>query len=229
MPVTIWNRAGSLQCAVGNQVVRQHHVAGVEDLELGQRARRVHARGHHLDAARRVDHGTAAEPLRVEVEGADLGLELDHMLGANLRRGQHRARPGLGRLVVAGDEAAAGAGGEIDDEVGIAATDALHHLAVVFELHAGLAGVGLAHVDMADGGPCLGGTDAGVGDFLRRDGQVGIVRARRERAGDGAGENGRFHRLSQASLVVPALVAGIQVIHGRRSKLIDGSRAQGPG
>ena len=54
-------------------------------------------------------------------------------------------------------------------------------------------GVGLAHVDVTDRGAGLGRADAGVGDLLRRDGESGVLRARGECAGDGAGENGRFH------------------------------------
>src|SRR5262249_52410595 len=147
----------------------------------------------------RVDYRPSAEPLRVEIERADLRSELDDMGGADFWRREQRTRSCLGRLLVARDEAPARARRQVDDQVGIAGAHTLDHLPIVFELHAGPPAVYLAHVDVADGGTCLCCTDAGLRDLLRRDRERRVLCASRETAGDGAGQNGRLHASSPDS------------------------------
>ena len=65
------------------------------------------------------------------------GLELDHVLHALGRRLQGGAGAGLHRIVGAGHEARARAGGEVDEHVGAARADAVDHLAVERAVHAG--------------------------------------------------------------------------------------------
>jgi hypothetical protein len=84
-----------------------------------------------------VDYRPSAEPLRVEIERADLRSQLDDVSGADFRRRQQRARSCLGRFVVTRDEAPTGARRQVGDQVGIAATNARDDLVIVFELHAG--------------------------------------------------------------------------------------------
>src|SRR3984893_16139048 len=137
-----------LERAVGDEIVRQHDVAGVEDLELRLRALGLHALCHGFDAARRVDYRPSAKPLRVEIERADLRSELDDVSGADFRRREYRARSRLGRLVVARDETAAKARRQVDGQVGIAAANPLRPIALVFELDAGPPALRLARVDV---------------------------------------------------------------------------------
>src|SRR5262249_57723688 len=119
--------------------------------------------------------------------------------GGGLGGGGGGEGSGVGRLVVGGDEAPAGARRQVDDQVGIAAANTLDHLAIVFELHAGPPAVRLAHVDVADGGACLCCTDAGVRDLLGRDRERRVLCASRETASDCAGQNGRLHDSSPDS------------------------------
>ena len=58
-----------------------------------------------------------------------------------------------------GTELRAGAGRQIDDDVAAAVADALDDLAIKFELHAGAAGLRIAHMDVRDRRAGLGGID----------------------------------------------------------------------
>ena len=80
------------------------------------------------------------------------------------RSGRTRVVPGAGDLgvVLARHEAAARAGGEVDDQVGAARADPLDHLAIELELHRRRAGLRVAHVDVGDRGARLGGLDRGL-------------------------------------------------------------------
>src|SRR4051812_10250182 len=53
----------------------------------------------------------------------------------------------------------------------------------------GLASFGIARMQMHDGGPRLGGTDGGVRDLLRRNGQRLRHRGGVDRTGHGAGDD----------------------------------------
>ena len=136
-----------------------------------------------------VDHVAVAEIQRAAIERADLRQQLLDM-GQALDRADHIGRrAGLGRLVVAHFEIAAHAGGEIDHHVGVAAADALDHFAVELDIAAALAGLGIAHMAMGDGGARLGRLDRRVGDLLRRDRNCRMLAHGVAGAGDGAGDD----------------------------------------
>ena len=99
---------------------------------------------------------------------------------------QGRGGAGLGGIVGVVLEARAGTGGEVDQDVGAARADALDHLAVERAVHAGLGGLGVAHMNVDDGGAGLGGVDAGMGDLLRRHRHGRVLARRVGRAGHGA-------------------------------------------
>ena len=62
---------------------------------------------------------------------------------------------------------AAHAGREIDDDVDPGIADAVDHLAIKRHGPRGLAGLGIAHMDMGDGGAGPGGFDRGLRDLPR--------------------------------------------------------------
>ena len=102
---------------------------------------------------------------------------------------QHRIRAGLRRVLLVVEEARARAGGQIDQDVGILRADALDRLAVERLVHAGLGGLGIAHMDVHDRGAGLGGIEAGVGDLLGRDGHGRVLAGGVGRAGHRAGNH----------------------------------------
>ena len=83
--------------------------------------------------------------------------------------------------VVADDDVAAHAAGQVDDDIDLAFTDALDYFAVVLRLHAEPAGLRLAHVNVNDGCACFGRFDRRRGDLLRRHramralGHLGVI------------------------------------------------------
>ena len=76
-------------------------------------------------------------------------------------RGVRSVVPGPGFIgsSALGREAPAGAGGQVDDDVGAARADAVDHLGVERALHARQPGLRVAHMDMHDRGAGLGGID----------------------------------------------------------------------
>ena len=100
------------------------------------------------------------------------------------------ARSGDARVVFARHEAAARAGGEIDDQIGIFVADALDHLAIMRQLHA-RPPVRMADMDMRDRGADLGRFQRGIGDLLRRARQRGVLL----HGGEIAGHRNREDRL----------------------------------
>ena len=96
-------------------------------------------------------------------------------MGQALDRADHVAgRSLLGRIGIGDLQIAAHASGQIDDDVGAAIADAVHHFAVELDPTAGLTAAGLSHMHMGDGRASLGSLDGGFGDFLRanRNGRV---------------------------------------------------------
>jgi len=61
------------------------------------------------------------------------------------------------------------AGGEVDDHIRLTVANAPDHLPEKVRPAAGLAGVGIPHMNMDDGGAGLGRLDRGRSNFLRRD------------------------------------------------------------
>ena len=167
-------------------------MAGLEHFEFGRDAGLADFHRHGFEMGRRVDEYLAAHVHAAHVEAADFRLELDHVAHARGRQRQRAAGRGFQRLVGAGDKARAGAGGEIDQRVGAACADALHHLAVERSVHARLRRLRVAHVDVDDGRARLGGVDRGGGDLGRRhrDGRIAARRIRR------AGHRASDHHLT---------------------------------
>ena len=167
----------------------QRHMAGVEDLQL-----RLHPGGddvlrHGLDMAGHIDQRHLAEVERAHVEAANLRLQGQNMPHALLRAAQVGSRTMGGRSIINRIKARARAGRQVDDDLAGAGADALHHLGVEIQRHAGLAGLGIAHMDMHDRRPGVGRINAGLGDFFRGDGNRRIFEGGVVSAGDGAGED----------------------------------------
>jgi hypothetical protein len=115
--------------------------------------------------------------------------DLHHVLHALGRPAQDGIRAGLRWVLVVVKEACAGAGGEIDQHVGILGADAVDRFLVERLVHAGLGGLGIAHVDMHDRGPGLGGVEAGVGDLLGRHRHRRVLARRIRRPGHRTGNH----------------------------------------
>ncbi len=98
-------------------------------------------------------------------------------------------------LDVTEDQIATHAGGQVDDDVGRRGPDPLDDLGVEFDVSGRCPGLGIADVDVDDGGPGLGRLDAGRGDLGRGDRDlVGLVGGR-SRSGHRAGdEDAVMHR-----------------------------------
>ena len=141
---------------------------------------------HGLQMRGRVDEHPVAHVEAAHVEAADVGLELDHMAHPVFRRPQRAVGAGFRRVVVVVLEACARAGREVDQHVGAACPDALHHFAIERAVHARLGGLGIAHMNVHDGGAGLGGVDRGVRDLLRRHRHGRVAAGRVGRAGDRA-------------------------------------------
>src|SRR5262249_17805081 len=92
------------------------------------------------------------------------------------------------RIMLGGDEAAAGTGGEVDDEIAVPGADAVHHVAVEVGLHRRPARGGIADMDMRNRGPRLGRLQRAVRDLLWGDRQVWRLLRLGDVAGDGAGD-----------------------------------------
>ena len=94
------------------------------------------------------------------VEAADFRFELQHMLNPLGRKSERGAGARLFRVLFAGHEARARPGREIKKDVAPASSDAIHHFPIKRDFHAGTRGLRITHVNVHDGGPCLGRTDA---------------------------------------------------------------------
>ena len=141
----------------------------------------------------RVDHRAATEPHGVQIQAADIGLQLHHVFGTDFRGGELGARRRPCRFVVAWQIAPAGPRGQVDQHIGIARANQPDDLTVVLEGHARLAGGRIAHVNVTDGGTLPGGADAGLGDLGGGYRQRRVVLTSRKGAGDGTADDGRFH------------------------------------
>ena len=169
MPMQSWTITGLVDQALRLQPFGEHEVPGVEDLDLGAHAERLDLPRHRLQHGGRVGHHVVAlaEIHRAAVERADLRQELGDMrepLGGarHVGAGRDRRERRLGR---AEHEVAAHAGGQVQHDVDAGGADALDHLAIELRIARALAGLGVAHMDVGDGGAGLGRFDRGVGDL----------------------------------------------------------------
>ena len=124
-----------------------------------------------LELLETVEHAEKSKIHRTHVQGCDLRLV-----------GRRRPDPLVHR------HGRRAAGGQVDHAVR-ALLDDLEKRREGFRALIGLAGLGIARVQMHDRGPGFGGIDRGVGDFLRRHGQGLRHRGGVDRAGHGAGDD----------------------------------------
>jgi hypothetical protein len=170
-----------VQQALLHHLFDEPQIPGVEHLELGLHLQVARDRGALTQIVRRryVGAVAVAEIQAPAVDRADLGLvqaflrEIDDVphavfLGAEIA-------PGRGRVlepVLADNDVASHAAGEIHDHIDLALADALHHLPIVAGFHAEVAGLRVADVDVDDRRAGLGRLDGGGGYLLRGDGAM---------------------------------------------------------
>ncbi len=112
-------------------------------------------------------------------------------MGEPLRRARHVGLGGIRRQWRFGgaqNQIAANACGQVQHDIDTGCPDVIHHLAEQFQLARRFARLGVANMDMRDGGARLGTFDGRVRDLARRDRH--LVRAMRggSGAGDGSGD-----------------------------------------
>jgi hypothetical protein len=184
-------------------------MAELEALDLGLDADGLDALRHLAQEVAGGHEQAVAEVEGAAVERADLRSQFLDMGDALGRIGHVGAAATLGGVFWVKEEVAAHAGGEVDDDIDAAVTDALHGFAVVLELAAGLAGLGVAHMKMRDGGARLGRLDRRLGDLFRRHRNGRVLADRVAGAGHGAADDdvlvhgSGFPRI-RATPVVPA-------------------------
>ena len=174
--------AGRLHMAGLDEFLGQQQMPGLEHFQLREHTRIADRDCHGLQVVGRIDEHARAHVEAAHVEAADFRAQFHHVAHALLWPPQCRGRAGLGRVIGIVHEARARTGGEVDQHVGAARTDAFHHLAVVRAVHAGLGGLGIAHMDVDDRGASLGGVDARSRDLRRGDGYGGVLAGRVGRA-----------------------------------------------
>jgi hypothetical protein len=158
--------AGRLDVAGLDHALGEQQMAGLE--HFGRDHAGVADRDRHgFQIARRVHEDVAAHVHAAHVEAADVRLELDDVLDALAGSFMLVAGQPSRRIVGAGREARRGCS-QVDEHVAPAGADALDHLAIQRLVHAGPGSLGIAHMDVHDGGPGLGGVDCRLGNLLRR-------------------------------------------------------------
>ena len=103
--------------------------------------------------------------------------------------GEIGARPGGARVGGIEDEIAAHAGGEVDDDIDARIADMRDRLAVERRVARGLAGLGVAHMEMDDRRALARRLERRIGDLTRRYGNRGMLADRVAGAGDRAGND----------------------------------------
>src|SRR5271166_2203656 len=124
-----------IQGAVGDQIVQQGDVAGIEQFDLRLHSGFANDAGHTAYVFRGVDDDLAAGVHRVEVQRADIGPQRRDMLDPRLRPDEGGARAGDGGVVHRRREASARPGRKVQDQLRVARADALDDLAVERKLH----------------------------------------------------------------------------------------------
>ena len=177
---------------LGQQLLREHEVARVEDLDLGAHAERSHLTRHLAKHRRRVRHHVVAfrEVHRPAVERADVRPQLGDVretLGRAGHVGSVRVRRQR-RLDAAEHEIAAHPRAQVDDDVDRGRADALHDIAVEREVARRTSCLGIPNMDMDHSRPCSRGVEGGGRDRLGCHGnELGAIR-RRAHPRDGTGD-----------------------------------------
>src|SRR6267142_4549761 len=142
-----------------DHVQRKSEVAEVKDLEFGKYAGAADAGRDGLDVRGHVDQRTLPEVQAPHVKAADFRLECEDVFDPLLRRSQIRAWRRRVCLATARDETRARACGQVDDHRTAALANALYHLAIELESHAGLARLRIAYMKVCDRRARLAGAD----------------------------------------------------------------------
>jgi hypothetical protein len=116
-----------------------------------------------------------------QIDDVAHAILLGHEVAAGCRR--------VLQAMIADDDVAAHAAGEVDDDVDLALTDSLDHLAVVFRLHAERTRLRVAHVNVDDRSTCLGRLDRRGGNLFWRHCTVRALRYLGVVAGDGTSDD----------------------------------------
>jgi hypothetical protein len=157
-------------------------VPGLEHFKLREHARIPDRHCHRFEMGGRIDEHVRAHVEAAHIQAADVGLELEHVPHALGRQPERGSWSRLLRVLLARNEARPRARGEVDEDVGPAVTDPLHHFAIERELHARAGGLRVAHMDVNNGGPGFGGVDRGLGNLWRGHGHSGVSTGRVRRA-----------------------------------------------
>ena len=192
-----WNTQAQLEQRVIEQPFLDHllgkpQVAGVENFQLGLYPQLLNTLGAGTQLCRggHVNGVAVTEVQRAAVQGADFRQQFFHMSQAGQRADQIGVGTELHGVFAAADlQVAAHAGGEVDDDVDVGLTDALHHFAVQRHVTAELAGVRVAYMAVHHGGAGLGGFYGGGGDLSGGDRHVRASGGRVASTGECAGDD----------------------------------------
>ena len=168
MPRQIWNMPGPFTCPASRNFLASSRWPVSNTSSSGSTPASRIASAIVCRWRGRVDEHAVAHVQAAHVEAADIRAQLLDMAHAFVRPPHRAGGAGLGGVVGVVLEARARAGGQVDQDVGAAGTDALDHLAIERAVHARLGGLGVSHMDMDDRRAGLGGVDAGVRDLFRR-------------------------------------------------------------
>ena len=164
-------------------------MAEFEALDLRLHAGRLDAPGHLAQHVGGREKRPVAEIERTAIEGADLRPEFLDMRNALRGAGHVRARPARSGVRGIEDKVAAHAGGQVDDDVGVRRADRADRLAIERGIARGLAGRGIAHMQMHDRGARSVRLQGRVGDLPRGHRNGRMLADRVAGPGHGAGND----------------------------------------
>jgi hypothetical protein len=144
---------------------------------------------YHAQVIGGVEREIRAEVHRPAVEAADFRAQLFDVEHALLRPrvvGSRRCHRGVG---FTRDVIAAHSRRQVDDHIGVAVANALHDLSKERSIAIASSSRDIAHVNVGDRGPRLGGFDRGIGDLLWGYRDRGVHADRVTRAGYRTGDD----------------------------------------
>ena len=147
-------------------------MAGVENLQFGFNPQLLNALGARpqLGRGRHINRVAVTEVQGAAIQGADFRQQRFNVSQAGQRPDQVGMGAKLHRVFAGADvQVTAHAGREVDDDVDVGLTDALHQFAVQRHVTAELAGFRIPYMAMHHRGSGLGRFHGGVGNLLGRD------------------------------------------------------------
>ena len=195
---------------LGDQLVGEPEVTGVEDLQLGPHPQLLNPLGARPQHVRRADVDQAAltEVQAAAVQRADVGQQLLHVREPLDAADQVGALGETGRVLGVQVQVTAHARSRVDHDVDAAVPQPLDHLAVERHLAGAVAGPRIPHVHVHDRSPGPGRRDAGLGDLFRRHRHVFRLADGVPRTGQRAGDDDlAIHRGTLPWVVGPAACA----------------------